>query len=70
MWAGENSTSKLEFLNYKIVKNTSAKTKEVKFRKGEDVFWGLKMLTWKSAVSRIIVETGETGAELNRVPAN
>lgn len=38
MWAGENSTSKLEFLNYKIVKNTSAKTKEVKFRKGEDVF--------------------------------
>ena len=25
------------------------------------------MLTWKSAVSRIIVETDETGADLNRV---
>ena len=26
------------------------------------------MLTWKSAVSRIIVETEDTGAELYRVP--
>ena len=28
------------------------------------------MLTWKSAVSRIVVETEETGAELKRVPAD